>query len=100
MEDPPASGANGNEAGPVWPEAEYVMDYRVLRALIGAIAFFLVPVVYIGNWLIFTRHLGGCLSPNTRIPGSLSGFYYTHMRNLFVGAMCAIVGLPRFDGQG
>lgn len=66
------------------------MDYRVLRAVIGGIAFLLVPAVYIGNWLIFTRHLGGCLLPNPRIPGSLSGFYYTHMRNLFVGAMCAM----------
>ena len=66
------------------------MDYRALRALIGAVAFLIVPVVYIGNWLIFTRHVGDCFSPNPRIPGSLSGFYYTHMRNLFVGAMCAV----------
>ncbi len=58
------------------------MDYRALRALIGAVAFLIVPVVYIGNWLIFTRHVGDCFSPNPRIPGSLSGFYYTHMRNL------------------
>jgi hypothetical protein len=89
-EDTPANGAKGDIAGPVWSEDEYVMDYRVLRALIGLIAFFLVPVVYVGNWLLFTRHVGGCLWPNPRIPGSLSGFYYTHMRNLFVGAMCAI----------
>jgi hypothetical protein len=75
---------------PDWPEAEYVMDYRALQALIGAIAILLVPVVYVGNWLIFTRHLGGCLGPNRGIPGSLSAFYYTHMRNLFVGAMCAM----------
>jgi hypothetical protein len=66
------------------------MDYRALRAVIGGIAFLLVPVVYFGNWFIFTRHLGDCFWPNRRIPGSLSGFYYTHMRNLFVGAMCAM----------
>jgi hypothetical protein len=58
--------------------------------VIGGIAFLLVPVVYIGNWLVFTRHVGACFAPNPRIPGSLSGFYYTHMRNLFVGAMCAM----------
>jgi hypothetical protein len=66
------------------------MDYRALRALIGAIAVLIVPVVYIGNWFIFTRQLGDCFGPNRGIPGSLSAFYYTHMRNLFVGAMCAM----------
>jgi hypothetical protein len=67
-----------------------VMDYRALRAVIGVIAFVLVPVVYIANWVLFTRHVGTCFWPNPRIPGSLSAFYYTHMRNLFVGAMCAM----------
>ena len=66
------------------------MDYRALRAVIGGIVFLLVPVVYIGNWLIFIRHRGGCFYNPQWIPGSLSGFYYTHMRNLFVGAMCAV----------
>jgi hypothetical protein len=67
-----------------------VMDYRALRAVIGLIAFLLVPVVYIGNWLLFTRHVGSCFLPNPRLPDSLSGYYYTHMRNLFIGAMCAM----------
>ena len=66
------------------------MDYRVLRAWIGYIAFWLVPIVYIGNWLIFTHQFGGCFYNLHGNPGSLSGFYYTHMRNVFVGAMCAM----------
>ena len=66
------------------------MDYRALRAVIGGIVILLVPVVYIGNWLLFIRHRGGCFYNPQWIPGSLSGFYYTHMRNLFVGAMCAV----------
>ena len=33
---------------------------------------------------------GDCFYNPQWIPGSLSGFYYTHMRNLFVGAMCAV----------
>ena len=66
------------------------MDYRALRAVIGGIVIALVPVVYIGNWLLFIRHRGGCFYNPQWIPGSLSGFYYTHMRNLFVGAMCAV----------
>ena len=66
------------------------MDYRTLRAVIGGIVILLVPVVYIGNWLIFIRHPGDCFYNPQWIPGSLSGFYYTHMRNLYVGAMCAV----------
>jgi hypothetical protein len=82
-------------------DAEMVIDYQTLRAVIGAIAVLLVPVVYVANWLIFTRHVGECFVPNVRIPGSLSGFYYTHMRNLFVGAMCAMgVFLVAYRGFG
>ena len=91
----------GDVVAPGWSDAEYVMDYRALRALIGVIAILLVPVVYIGNWLIFTRHLGDCFGPNQGIPGSLSAFYYTHMRNLFVGAMCALgVFFVAYRGYG
>jgi hypothetical protein len=65
------------------------MDYRTLRAVIGGIVILVVPVVYIGNWLIFIRHPDCFYNPHG-IPGSLSGFYYTHMRSVFVGAMCAV----------
>jgi hypothetical protein len=75
---------------PLRPEGEMVVDYLTLRAVIGLIALFLVPVVYVGNWLLFTRHVNACFWPNSRLPDSLSGYYYTHMRNLFVGAMCAM----------
>jgi hypothetical protein len=72
-------------------DGRHVIHFQALQALIGGIVLLLLPVVYFGNWIIFTRHVGGCLSPtNPRIPGSLSGYYYTHMRNLFVGAMCAV----------
>lgn len=67
-----------------------VTDFTALRAVIGGIAFLLVPVVYVGNWVLFTHHIGDCFLPNPRIPGSLSGYYYTHMRGMFVGAMCAM----------
>jgi hypothetical protein len=71
-------------------DAEMVIDYRALRAVIGGIVLLLVPVVYFGNWVFFSRHVGACLVPNPRLPDSLSGYYYSHMRNLFVGAMCAV----------
>jgi hypothetical protein len=69
---------------------QYVIGYRALQAVIGAIAISLVLVVYFGNWLIFTHRVAACLVPGSHLPGSLSGFYYTHMRNVFVGAMSAM----------
>lgn len=61
-----------------------------MRVVIGVIAILLVLVVYFGNWFLFTRSLAVCVYSPHWVPGSLSGFYYTHMRNLFVGAMCAM----------
>jgi hypothetical protein len=37
-------------------------------------------VLITGNVIFFT----------TSLPGSMSGYYYTHMRDLFVGALCAL----------
>lgn len=77
-----------------------VIGYRALQAAIGGIAISLVVVVYLGNWLIFTHRLASCLVPGSHLPGSLSGFYYTHMRNVFVGAMCAMgVFLVAYKGS-
>lgn len=96
-EDNSAGSPQSDTAGPARAK---VMDYRTLRAVIGGIVILLVPVVYIGNWLIFIRHPGDCFYNPHWIPGSLSGFYYTHMRNLFVGAMCAVgVFLAAYRGH-
>jgi hypothetical protein len=78
------------QSHPPRKDAEKAMDYRALQAVIGWIAFLLVPVVYFGNWVFFTPHVLGCLWPSARLPDSLSAYYYTHMRGLFVGAMCAL----------
>lgn len=83
------------------PTQGYVIDYRALRAVIGGIAISLVLVVYFGNWLIFTHRVAACLVPGSHLPGSLSGFYYTHMRNVFVGAMSAMgVFFVAYKGYG
>lgn len=56
-----------------------VIQYMRLRQLIGFVAMAL-PFALLGGQLIF----GG---PS---PGSLSGYYYTGMRDWFVGSLCAI----------
>jgi hypothetical protein len=78
----PASGAR--EKAPV----PLVISYLLMRALIGVIAV-LLPFVMIGiGWAI-----GHGFQP------SMSSYYYTPMRNLFVGSLCAIgVFLVTYDG--
>jgi hypothetical protein len=56
-----------------------VMSYLLMRLLIGVIAVLLPAVLILVNWAI-----GHGFQP------SLSGYYYTPMRNIFVGSLCAI----------
>jgi hypothetical protein len=68
--------------------APLVMSYLLQRVLIGAIAV-LLPFVLAG----VNRALGHGFQP------SMSGYYYTAMRDAFVGALCAIgVFLVSYDG--
>jgi hypothetical protein len=65
-----------------------VMSYLLLRVLIGVIAVLLPFVLVLVNWGI-----GHGFQP------SMSGYYYTAMRDTFVGSLCAIgVFLVSYDG--
>jgi len=67
-----------------------VMSYLLMRMLIGVVAVLLPAVLILANWAI-----GHGFQP------SLSGYYYTPMRNIFVGSLCAIgVFLVSYDGYG
>lgn len=56
-----------------------VMSYLLLRKFVGGIGVLLPFVLLVGNQLI-----GYGVQP------SMSGYYYTPMRNIFVGALCAL----------
>src|ERR1700681_3792744 len=56
-----------------------VMSYLLMRMLIRVIAVLLPAVLILANWAI-----GHGFQP------SLSGYYYTPMRNIFIGSLCAI----------
>jgi hypothetical protein len=62
------------------PDQDAVISYRLLRMLVGIIGFALPVVAVLGKlWL------------NGRgVESSISAYYYTHMRNYFVGSLCAI----------
>lgn len=65
-------------------------SYMTLRKAIGWIGVCLPFAVFLGNWAIFSRHVGACLVPiSNKLPDSLSGYYYSHMRDAFVGGMWA-----------
>jgi hypothetical protein len=57
-----------------------VWEYQSLRRAIGILGTALPFMISIGGWILF----------QTEIQASLSGYYYTGMRDVFVGALCAI----------
>jgi hypothetical protein len=68
-----------------------VRSYLFLRRAIGVLGFALPIVVIVGKEIL---QGGGLL-------GSLSGYYYSDMRNVFVGILCAIgVFLISYRGYG
>lgn len=62
-------------------EQDLTYSYLTLRKAVGWIGILLAPVLFAGNILIFSED---------RIPGSISLYYFTGMRDLFVGGICAI----------
>jgi hypothetical protein len=59
---------------------QLVVSYLFLRQAVGWIALLLPFVLLAGN----------LISSTTSPPESMSGYYYTDMRNIFVGALCAL----------
>lgn len=67
---------------------ELVISYLLLRTTVG----------WIGMLLPFVLLVGNVVMSSTR-PDSMSGYYYTPMRNIFVGSLCALgVFLIAYDG--
>ena len=57
-----------------------VLSYLALRKAVGAVALGLPFSLSIPLWIL-RHHI---------MQSSISGYYYTGMRNLFVGSLCAI----------
>ena len=62
------------------PQSPLVISYLSLRKAIG----------FIGLGLPFVLVIGKMLLNGLGIQGSISDYYYTSMRNVFVGSLCAI----------
>jgi hypothetical protein len=89
------AGGPGNEEAAVSQrsiqENELIISYMFLRKIVG----------WIGSLLPIVLILGGLLTVTASLPESMSGYYYTQMRNVFVGALCALgiflVGYAGYD---
>lgn len=57
-----------------------VISHLTLHKIIGWLGIALPSVLMTGSWI----------STRTPLPGSISGYYYTDMRNFFVGELCAL----------
>ena len=57
-----------------------VLSYHALRQAVGWIAVCLPVVLLLSSWL----------TPGEGIPFAISGYYYTPMRDVLVGSLCAI----------
>lgn len=68
---------------------ELIISYMFLRQIVG----------WIGTLLPIVLLVGVAISSTESRPDSMSGYYYTDMRNIFVGALCALgVFLGAYDG--
>lgn len=62
------------------PRVLYARSYLLNRLVIGGIGVLLPTLLFLADWLF--------LRGNTRIRGSLSAYYHTSARDLFVAALC------------
>src|SRR2546421_1522204 len=61
-------------------EADRVLSYMGIRVSVGIVGFALPLVLFTSHFFFGSHHL----------PGSISAFYYTPMRNYFVGTLFAL----------
>jgi hypothetical protein len=67
---------------------QLIVSYLFLRQTVG----------WIGTLLPIGLLVGSAISSTAPRPDSMSGYYYTDMRNIFVGALCALgVFLVAYD---
>ena len=75
----------GSGGPPRSDEDVYFTNYMFLRKTVGWVGTLLPVILLVANPIALSIEN----SPCGVIPGSLSGYYYSPVRNIFVGAMCA-----------
>jgi hypothetical protein len=67
-------------------EDVFFTNYMFLRKTVGWVGTSLPIILLVANPIALSIENSGC----GLVPGSLSGYYYSPVRNIFVGAQCAI----------
>jgi hypothetical protein len=80
-----------------------IISYLTLRRLVGWIAIMLPIVLLVSSW-VSSRTIDIYVTSTTvvhsKFPDSVSGYYYTGMRNFLVGSLCALgVFLIGYNGH-
>jgi hypothetical protein len=75
-----AFAAHVTDTTPAPNEADRVLSYLTLRVSVGVVGIALPIVLFVSHFFFGSHHL----------PGSISAFYYTPMRNYFVGTLAAL----------
>ena len=73
---------------PVGQSDSSLISFWTLRRLVGYIGVGLPEALWLGNFIL--GDLLNVFKTSHGIQGSVSAYYYTGMRNVFVGAICAI----------
>lgn len=67
-------------------ESVLVINYMHLRKAVGWVGTLLPVILLVANPIALSIENSGC----GVVPGSVSGYYYSPVRNIFVGALCAL----------
>lgn len=67
-------------------EDVFFINYMHLRKAVGWVGTSLPVILLVANPIALSIENSGC----GVVPGSLSGYYYSPVRNIFVGAQCAV----------
>lgn len=80
-EKPPRRADQALSAHPAQNAGSDATTVKVLRCGVGVIGILLPIALILGNWIVDWK---------VSWPSSMSGSYYTHTRNVFVGLLCAL----------
>jgi len=75
----------GSGGPPRSNEDVFFTNYMFLRKTVGWVGTLLPVILLVANPIALSIENSGC----GVVPGSISGYYYSPVRNIFVGAMCA-----------
>ncbi len=76
----------GNGGPPGSDVDVYFTNYMFLRKAVGWVGTLLPVILLVANPIAVSIENSGC----GLVPDSVSGYYYTPVRNIFVGALCAL----------